>query len=453
MPYQRLLFSLSFFHSVLLERRKFLTLGWNVPYDFNDSDYDTAELITSFYLDAYDETPWDAMKYLIAEATYGGRVTDDWDRRLLNVYMSDFFCDDVLSQPNFKVSPLPEYFIPDDGPLKSYKDYIQRLPQNEVPAVFGQHGNAEISSQIENSRVMLETMVSLQAQVAGEGGMTPEQAVGAVAADLYDRVPALLNLADIRTMLLDDPSPLNIVLLQESERYNDMLSKLSKTLKNLQLGIKGLVVMSAELDDVFKYLFDGRVPPAWLKEYPSVKPLAAWMIDLIARIHQLKEWITQGHPVLLWLGGLTFPTGYLTGLLQATARKNNQAIDAYSWSFDVLPQPENEIMNPPKEGTYMRGMFLEGAGWSYDNMCLEDPEPMKLVVPMPVIHFKPAERGKRQPKGVYQCPLYLYPVRTGSRERPSYMITVELKTGPKDPQARAEYWTKRGTALMLALSY
>ena len=107
-----------------------------------------------------------------------------------------------------------EYFIPDDGPLKSYKDYIQRLPQNEVPAVFGQHGNAEISSQIENSRVMLETMVSLQAQVAGEGGMTPEQAVGAVAADLYDRVPALLNLADIRTMLLDDPSPLNIVLLQ-----------------------------------------------------------------------------------------------------------------------------------------------------------------------------------------------------------------------------------------------
>jgi len=165
MPYQRLLFSLSFFHSVLLERRKFLTLGWNVPYDFNDSDFDTAELIVQCYLDAYDETPWDAMKYLIAEATYGGRVTDDWDRRLLNVYMAEFFCDDVLQQPNHKVSPLPEYFIPDDGPLKSYKDYVQRLPQSEVPAVFGQHGNAEISSHRELSRDAGD-----HGQPAGAGG-------------------------------------------------------------------------------------------------------------------------------------------------------------------------------------------------------------------------------------------------------------------------------------------
>jgi dynein heavy chain len=298
---------------------------------------------------------------------------------------------------------------------------------------------------------MLETLVSLQAQVAAEGEQTPEQQVAATAKDLYERVPKLIPLADIRSMLVDDPSPLNIVLLQESERYNDMLVKLSSTLKQLQLGIKGLVVMSAELDVVFSYLFDGRVPPAWLKAYPSIKGLAGWMIDLIERIQQLSEWVTQGHPVLLWIGGLTFPTGYLTALLQATARKNNQAIDAYSWSFDVLPQPENEIMNPPKEGAYMRGMFLEGAGWSYDNMCLEDPEPMKLVVSMPVIHFKPVERGKRNTKGIYPCPLYMYPIRTGSRERPSYMITVELKTGPKDPQARAEYWTKRGTALMLAL--
>ena len=39
-PYRRLLFSLCFFHSLLLERNKFLQLGWNIVYGFNDSDFE-----------------------------------------------------------------------------------------------------------------------------------------------------------------------------------------------------------------------------------------------------------------------------------------------------------------------------------------------------------------------------------------------------------------------------
>lgn len=38
--YKKLLFSLCFFHSILLERKKFLQLGWNIVYGFNDSDFE-----------------------------------------------------------------------------------------------------------------------------------------------------------------------------------------------------------------------------------------------------------------------------------------------------------------------------------------------------------------------------------------------------------------------------
>lgn len=38
--YKKLLFSLCFFHAVLLERKKFQQLGWNVIYSFNDSDFE-----------------------------------------------------------------------------------------------------------------------------------------------------------------------------------------------------------------------------------------------------------------------------------------------------------------------------------------------------------------------------------------------------------------------------
>ena len=61
-----------------------------------------SENLLSLYLDGYDETPWDALKYLIAGINYGGHVTDDWDRRLLLTYINNLFTDNVLSQPFYK---------------------------------------------------------------------------------------------------------------------------------------------------------------------------------------------------------------------------------------------------------------------------------------------------------------------------------------------------------------
>lgn len=44
--YKKLLFALCFFHSVLIERKKFQQLGWNVIYAFNDSDFDVSIKLT-----------------------------------------------------------------------------------------------------------------------------------------------------------------------------------------------------------------------------------------------------------------------------------------------------------------------------------------------------------------------------------------------------------------------
>jgi hypothetical protein len=63
-----------------------------------------------------------------------------------------------------------------------------------------------------------------------------------------------------------------------------------------------------------------QVPAAWLKTYPSLKPLGAWTRDLLARIEQLARWGADTYPKVYWLGGFTYPTGLLTAVLQVGTR-------------------------------------------------------------------------------------------------------------------------------------
>ena len=111
---------------------------------------------------------------------------------------------------------------------------------------------------------------------------------------------------------------------------------------------------------MFEALYAGKVPPAWLRAYPSLKPLGAWTRDLLARIEQLAHWVEGTYPRCYWLSGFTYPTGFLTAVLQTTARRSAIPIDTLSYEFSVVNLDEREIHQPPKEGVYVKGMFLEG---------------------------------------------------------------------------------------------
>jgi len=249
--------------------------------------------------------------------------------------------------------------------------------------------------------------------------------------------------------MAEDHSPLKIVLLQEIERYNIILDDIESSLKDLQKGIRGLVVMSSDLEEIYKCIFEARVPPSWQKIYPSMKPLASWTRDLIQRVEQLAKWAeTAKPPNIFWVSGFTFPTGFLTAVLQTSARLYNISVDSLSWEFTVMTSDDQYITQAPKDGVYVRGLFLEASGWDKKNTCLIEAEPMQLVCNMPTILFKPVENKKKSTKGLFVCPCYYYPNRSGVG-RPSFIVSVDLKTGAMP----AEHYVKRGTALLMSLDY
>ncbi|MEE4247752.1 MAG: hypothetical protein V2I33_20305, partial [Kangiellaceae bacterium] len=111
--YKKLLYALCWYHSVLIERKKFRNLGFNILYSFNDSDFEVCENIIAMYLGNTEEKnivvdtrniPWDAIQYLIGEVSYGGRVTDDMDAKLIKVYTREFFNQAVIEETKFMLS-------------------------------------------------------------------------------------------------------------------------------------------------------------------------------------------------------------------------------------------------------------------------------------------------------------------------------------------------------------
>ena len=285
-------------------------------------------------------------------------------------------------------------------------------------------------------------------QVVVEGEESNESKLLRQCEAMVEQIPPVWSVRELRQTMdaRSDPDPLKTVLYQEIDRYNGLLGSLHSMLRQLVLAMQGLVSITPLLETVMEALLDFKVPKAWSKCYPSMKPLAAWMRDLAERAEAFEAWISDALPRVFWLPSFTYPSGFLTALLQTSARKNGIAIDTLSWDFPIVNQDPSSITQYAKDGAYIRGLFLEGARWDSDNGFLTEPVPMELVATMPVIHFKPVENKKKATKGIYSCPLYMYPIRTGSRERPSFVIIVDLKSG----RASAELWTKRGTALLLA---
>jgi len=96
--FRPLIYVISFFHAIVQDRRKYGKIGWNVSYDFNESDFRISVhllnlYLTKAYVNKEEAIPWNSLKYLIGEAMYGGRVTDDFDRRVLVCYLDEYMGD------------------------------------------------------------------------------------------------------------------------------------------------------------------------------------------------------------------------------------------------------------------------------------------------------------------------------------------------------------------------
>ena len=247
--FKKMVFGLCFFHATVRERRKFGPLGWNIPYEFSEPDLRISLDQLKIFLDADSpEVPYETLNYLVGQCNYGGRVTDDKDRRCILNILSDFYTAEIMDD-SYRFSTSGIYYAPPDGDHASYIEYIRSLPIEEKPECFGLHANASITCAIQDTNLLLGTALSLQPRTTGGEGKSWEESLSELAQDIGGRLPPLYDIEKVSIKFpIRFEESMNTVLVQELMRFNKLLNVAAKSLADVQKAIKGLVVMSQELE-------------------------------------------------------------------------------------------------------------------------------------------------------------------------------------------------------------
>uniref|UniRef100_A0A8D2N608 Dynein axonemal heavy chain 17 n=1 Tax=Zonotrichia albicollis TaxID=44394 RepID=A0A8D2N608_ZONAL len=437
--FRSILFALCYFHAVVAERRKFGPQGWNRPYPFSTGDLTISVNVLYNYLQASSKVPYDDLRYLVGEIMYGGHITDDWDRRLCRTYLEEFIKPEMLEG---ELCLAPGFPLPGNMDYNGYHQYIDDALPPESPYLYGLHPNAEIGFLTQRSERLLRTVLELQPRDSstGDGESTEREWVQTLLEEMLEKLPDEFNMAELLARL-EERTPYAVVALQECERMNALTAEMRRSLGELELGLKGELTMTSEMETMQNSLFFGTVPESWVRRsYPSTASLGSWFADLLARSSELEAWTRDfSLPSTLRLGGFFNPQALLTAIMQSTARKNRWPLDRMALQCDVTKKSREDFASAPREGAYVHGLFMEGARWDVQAGTITEARLKELTPAMPVVFIRAIPDDKQDTRGLYPCPLY----RTRQRG-PTYVWTFNLKT-----KENPSKWVLAGVALLL----
>ena len=407
---KQLVFVLSYFHSVVQERREFVPQGWSKAYEFSYSDFVAAiRLFDSLGVTKPTKSILTTYAGLLENAVYGGRIDNEMDVRLLRAYLQRLFSVEVFEGkvPVFMNFNSTQAVGSAEAALKVFES----LPDKDTPESFGLSTTADVSVQ--------------KAKVAEIVANIKTMSSGSVAEIKYDTETWTTGLANIfkvwkvvykqmvdagvpqvKDEQLATTNPIASLIYSEVKTGVAMVKKMAEKFKKLVGVLKGEVPLEKEIEEFGAILLANKVPDDWDNVLPDILSPSEWLNTYFKKVTSLKSWLEgiESGALLkedLSLADLLNPDILLNAYKLYSAQKLSVPVD------DLILETsfEKETQNPKLAPLKVRGLLLQGC--SYNNKRLEEQESKSEYEMLPACYFSFKPRSAAaDTKELLQVPLF-----------------------------------------------
>ncbi|KAJ3331033.1 hypothetical protein HDU76_004259 [Blyttiomyces sp. JEL0837] len=434
----RLYFLLAWLHAIVQERLRYVPLGWTKGYEFNDSDHEMSLVVIDKWLEdaagsrsniSPDKIPWEAIRKLVKETVYGGKIDSSFDQNLLDSFVNSLFRP-ASYNVDFSLVPASadekELTIPEGARIEHVMDWVNKLPEQQPPTWLGLPSNAEKVLMISKGQASLSKIrrmknlsddddADLHEGETGKKESSPQQPswmreVQKLVLEWLDLLPEALGVNFKSGDFTNHP--LLRFFERESSIGKSLLQTVRQDLQSLKSLCAGELKQTNHLRSLVSSFLKGLVPDHWRKyKVPRGLSLAQWVKDFAKRLEQLTE-VAQApsyENLHIWLGGLFIPEAYITATRQAVAQKNQWSLEELRLVVGIDPSLKADSFG-------LKGLQLEGGEWKHQTgleLSAEVSTALDLV--HLVWHDGTVDRGN------VGIPVYL------NGDRSDLLFTAELK--------------------------
>ena len=408
-----LLFLLAWFHALVQERRTFIPQGWSKFYEFSLGDLRSGvgvlELVANSLADGggdQTEADWEYIHGLMENSVYGGRIDNFYDLRVLRAYLK------LLFNSNMKPGSLltddsVALRLPDCRSKEEMLRWISKLEDVDDPLIFGLPRNIDRSVQRAQSEDTLQALKSLSRKSIQDTSFDRKKWTAALR-PVMEQWQALCQDAKIlqcgkdhrrsRQSVGEDPSPVQLAILNEEAKANRLVNQIDTTLKELRQVLKGAMLLTPHLQSIAIQLMQDQVPSGWARIWEGPNEPQAWMRCVARRKLAVQEWSNIPLKSLVSrpidLAELFNPGTFINAVRQETARALRCPLDNLHMVSVWVDADDRTLQDSPWKIT-VTNLLLQGALFSGNDVALPDEHSPELVkVSDCMVAFLPKEEEK-----------------------------------------------------------